>query len=1121
MKPPSLDSLAPPPSLRAPPALDGLGPPAPIARPTTPPRRPGLAAPPSLDGLATQQPAPAPAPAPAAEEIDLPPPVLAVHEDLDDYKGIVPAPDTPAKARALVVIGHNPSMNVPEHQIQIRTRTQVEVIDYKPSPGGLGDASWYNSPESMWWIVRRDDGVVGKVPMTSLELIEETQANGELKPVTTGSVGTGYATADGEKTKGASNKADTWVMPPNEWNVGCCGRIKKILGSLKYNEWSKWAQLFALYVVVFEGLAVMIWDINENSRLKDCSVPGGTCEDNGTMPWDYAYCGYRSTSATGAAGDAAGDAAGGAGAGDAGDAGDANGRRLQDAASRVQFIYCGHEVGNIHLLISVVTIAAYVGFYVLERSCFGAPADANWGEKMKAPGPPKILRLLVNVAVCVLLSFQPSPGRLAACCTGAVALLSLGAVCRGKADPSVMYTIEQNPVPLFSFVRSLCRKDTSSEDTKAAQADAAEQEKDLTTMQKWKAHDRFTKIVFMIVYLVINAVLWIHWAINAHNQVTVGSPTSNTAAQNMAPDCVFTDTDTPCVQPTNLSPIWIPIAKGCGQVLNFNCALIVIPVITELLHWLHDVKLQSSKAVDHGTTQRTSETTLSKYVPLGKNITFHRYIAYMIAGNVFVHTLAHFLNYSEYPGETRSAYDLSKLQFLPEGLGVIRALEAWYTGVIIIVCMVFMYSAAQESVKRGCFNSFWFSHHLFCVFWGCLLIHGPRFWYWSIVPLFAYFYGRVQRDRSQVDKVVLEEVVIEPPNVIKLVMRNQLDAPTGGRTLWQYGSGMYLKLSCPFVSPFEWHPFTISSAPEGPWLTCHIKVTRPGSWTSNLKKFLTAFNPEGMKTHVFYTKDKSDLGIWRAPLNNVEMPMLKVDGPHSAPCQHISEFQHVILVGAGIGLTPFASTLMSLIDHRWMKDVPEYPQSCYLHWSFRMTEFSNFAWFVRLLAEVRARFISQLVKAKANGTNFKDTKLEIFLYDTSRPKTDDDKKKNANEIMACATCVVPTRNYDRHAQKKVKAIRNYHPVRKTPLLSHLYTKRNILPRQARDKHRENSKNSGVFRRLTRWRPRRSCSTRVMSSSSSHPRAPTRCSRRTPTFTDPSSYLLYVLRFRWFCFDFSR
>jgi hypothetical protein len=36
------------------------------------------------------------------------------------------------------------------------------------------------------------------------------------------------------------------------------------------------------------------------------------------------------------------------------------------------------------------------------------------------------------------------------------------------------------------------------------------------------------------------------------------------------------------------------------------------------------------------------------------------------------------------------------------------------------------------------------------------------------------------------------------------------------------------------------------------------------------------------------------------------------------------------------------------------------------------------------------------------------------------------------------------------------------PVRKTAFLSHLYFKPNILPRQARDKHRENSKKMPFF-----------------------------------------------------------
>ena len=118
--------------------------------------------------------------------------------------------------------------------------------------------------------------------------------------------------------------------------------------------------------------------------------------------------------------------------------------------------------------------------------------------------------------------------------------------------------------------------------------------------------------------------------------------------------------------------------------------------------------------------------------------------------------------------------------------------------------MVLMYAAAQESVKRDCFNSFWCSHHLFVVFWGALIIHGPIFYLFSIATLPLYFYGRYYRDKESTDKVVVEEVVIEPPGVIKIVMNNRARPGSRERALWKtnpktgdsYESGMYLKLWC-------------------------------------------------------------------------------------------------------------------------------------------------------------------------------------------------------------------------------------------------------------------------------------------------------------------------------------
>jgi NADPH oxidase len=50
---------------------------------------------------------------------------------------------------------------------------------------------------------------------------------------------------------------------------------------------------------------------------------------------------------------------------------------------------------------------------------------------------------------------------------------------------------------------------------------------------------------------------------------------------------------------------------------------------------------------------------------------------------------------------------------------------------------------------------------------------------------------------------------------------------------------------------------------------------------------------------------------------DAKQPILRVDGPYSTPTEHFSDFNSIILVGAGIGITPFASVLRSLLKYRW------------------------------------------------------------------------------------------------------------------------------------------------------------------------------------------------------------
>lgn len=42
--------------------------------------------------------------------------------------------------------------------------------------------------------------------------------------------------------------------------------------------------------------------------------------------------------------------------------------------------------------------------------------------------------------------------------------------------------------------------------------------------------------------------------------------------------------------------------------------------------------------------------------------------------------------------------------------------------------------------------------------------------------------------------------------------------------LFDYKPGQYLFINCPSIAKLEWHPFTISSAPEEDYFSVHIRV---------------------------------------------------------------------------------------------------------------------------------------------------------------------------------------------------------------------------------------------------------------------------------------------------------
>lgn len=345
-------------------------------------------------------------------------------------------------------------------------------------------------------------------------------------------------------------------------------------------------------------------------------------------------------------------------------------------------------------------------------------------------------------------------------------------------------------------------------------------------------------------------------------------------------------------------------AKGAAETLKFNMALILLPVCRNTITWLRNTKL-------------------GYFVPFDDNINFHKTIAAGIVVGVILHAGNHLacdfprlINESEKNYEKHLKDDFGKHK--PKYITLIEGAEG-VTGILMVIFMTIAFTLATRWFRRSLiklpkpfdrltgFNAFWYSHHLFVIVYILLIIHGMYLylvhkwylkttWMFLAVPILLYAGERTLRFfRSGFYPVRLLKVAIYPGNVLTL----QMSKPPQFR----YKSGQYMFVQCPDVSPFEWHPFSITSAPSDDYISIHIRQL--GDWTQELKRvFSEACEPPvGGKS-----------GLLRADeTTKNSLPKLLIDGPYGAPAQDYQKYDVLLLVGLGIGATPFISILKDLL----------------------------------------------------------------------------------------------------------------------------------------------------------------------------------------------------------------
>ena len=106
-----------------------------------------------------------------------------------------------------------------------------------------------------------------------------------------------------------------------------------------------------------------------------------------------------------------------------------------------------------------------------------------------------------------------------------------------------------------------------------------------------------------------------------------------------------------------------------------------------------------------------------------------------------------------------------------------------------------------------------------------------------------------------------------------------------------------MQINCPSVSILQWHPFTVTSAPEESFISIHLRIV--GDWTRRFAQRL------GVKFDL-----KTGHACSYAP--PPQLPDIFIDGPYGSISENYEKFEVAICIGAGIGQTPFSSILKSM-----------------------------------------------------------------------------------------------------------------------------------------------------------------------------------------------------------------
>jgi predicted ferric reductase/Ca2+-binding EF-hand superfamily protein len=344
-------------------------------------------------------------------------------------------------------------------------------------------------------------------------------------------------------------------------------------------------------------------------------------------------------------------------------------------------------------------------------------------------------------------------------------------------------------------------------------------------------------------------------------------------------------------QAVPLQNIFLRLGHAFAKCADFDGALILVPMMRRLL-------------------TRVRATWLGRLVPIDDAIDFHKIVGHSLFGISLAHAAASCVAYA---------------QGHPMIFALARTARGG-TGFALVLVFAVMWFFSLSFIRRSNrFELFYFTHLLYVAWFVLAIAHAPSFALWAGVPVLGFVVEQILRLARRAPASAL--VSLQPMR--SGVTRLEVARPSG----MHFGAADYCFLRIPAIAKREWHPFTISSAPERDHLVFHIRSL--GNWTTALRR------------HAEVSPNDSGLVVY-------------VDGPYGTPSARIFDSPIVILIGAGIGVTPFASVLESIaLRGSEPSTAPVTLEQVYFFW-LTQDQYS-FEWFADLLMDLEQKDTKRLL----------------------------------------------------------------------------------------------------------------------------------------------------------------